>query len=99
MLDLLADTGVGITVYDNLSNGKLEFIQDILPSRTSSFVKADILDRERLVEEIKGHELVWHLAANTDIINSHDYPQRDSTMASSEPSTCLRPCGCRVCRT
>ena len=77
VLDLLADTGVGITVYDNLSNGKLEYIEHHLSKPNIRFVKDDILNRELLVEEIKDHDLIWHLAANTDIINSHDYPARD----------------------
>jgi UDP-glucose 4-epimerase len=77
VLDLLADTGVGITVYDNLSNGRLDYINRHLSKQDIRFLKGDILNRELLVEEIKNHELVWHLAANTDIINSHDYPARD----------------------
>ena len=77
VLDLLADTGVGITVYDNLSNGRIEYIEQHLSKPNIRFVKGDILDRELLASEIKDHELVWHLAANTDIINSHDYPERD----------------------
>ncbi|MDE2465080.1 MAG: GDP-mannose 4,6-dehydratase, partial [Alphaproteobacteria bacterium] len=42
-----------------------------------TFVEADICNIERLTKEIEGHDLVWHLAANTDIINSHHSPQRD----------------------
>ena len=77
VLDLLAPTGIQFTVYDNLTNGKLEYIEAHLSRQNVTFVKADILDLERLVEATRGHDVVWHLAANTDIINSHDQPSRD----------------------
>jgi UDP-glucose 4-epimerase len=77
VLDLLAPTGVHFTVYDNLANGKLEYIAEHLRRPNVTFVEADVLDLERLVATTRGHDLVWHLAANTDIINSHDHPSRD----------------------
>lgn len=77
VLDLLAPSDVHFTVYDNLTNGKLEYIESHLSRPNVTFLKADILDRERLIEATRGHNLVWHLAANTDIINSHDQPSRD----------------------
>lgn len=77
VLDLLAPTGVEFVVYDNLSNGRLEYIETQLRRPNVSFVEADILDRDKLIETTRGCDLVWHLAANTDIINSHDDPSRD----------------------
>jgi UDP-glucose 4-epimerase len=77
VLDLLAPSGVHFTVYDNLTNGKLDYIESHLSRPNVTFIKADILDRERLTEATRGQDLVWHLAANTDIINSHDQPSRD----------------------
>jgi UDP-glucose 4-epimerase len=77
VLDLLAPTGVHITVYDNFSHGKQAYIESHLARPNVTVVKADILDREKLIETMRGHDLVWHLAANTDIINSHDHPERD----------------------
>jgi UDP-glucose 4-epimerase len=77
VLDLLAPTGVEFVVYDNLSNGRLEYIEGHLQRPNVTFVKADIMDRERLMENVRGCDVVWHLAGNTDIINSHDDPSRD----------------------
>src|SRR6266487_689614 len=77
VLDLLAPTGVHITVYDNFSHGKRAYIDSHLSRPNISVVKADILDRDKLIEATRGQDLVWHLAANTDIINSHDHPERD----------------------
>jgi UDP-glucose 4-epimerase len=77
VLDLLAATGIAFTVYDDLSNGKLAFIEQHLKRPNVTFIQADILDAERLVKEMPGHDLVWHLAANTDIIGSHARPGND----------------------
>jgi UDP-glucose 4-epimerase len=78
VLDLLvSDDGPAFTVYDDLSNGKLAYIEKHLPHPNVDFVKGDILDRKALDAALKGHDLVWHLAANTDIIGSHEQPVRD----------------------
>ena len=77
VLDLLAPSGVEITVFDNLTNGKREYIEQHMSRPNVRFVKADIMELDRLIEATRGKDLVWHLAANTDIINSHDQPSRD----------------------
>jgi UDP-glucose 4-epimerase len=77
VLELLADTGAEFLVYDNLSNGRREYIESHLERSNVTFVEADIMSLDRLVEVTRGCDLVWHLAANTDIINSHDDPSRD----------------------
>jgi len=75
--DVLLPQGYQVTVYDNLSNGRREFIAHHLNNPAFRFVEADMLDLERLCEGVKGHDLVWHLAANTDIIGGHAQPDRD----------------------
>ncbi len=73
---LLADD-YEVTVYDNLSNGRKEFIERHLKNPKLHFVHADMMDLDRVTAESKGHDLVWHMAANTDIIGSHTQPDRD----------------------
>ena len=75
--DLLRADGYAVTVYDNLSNGHREFIERHIGKPDFKFVHADILDTDRLAAEMKGHDLVWHLAANTDIIGGAEQPRRD----------------------
>jgi UDP-glucose 4-epimerase len=77
ILDCLLSQGYEVTVYDNLSNGRLEFIERHLSNPRMLFVRADCLDYLQLLEAMKGHDLVWHMAANTDIIGSHTQPDRD----------------------
>ncbi|MGC8692309.1 MAG: NAD-dependent epimerase/dehydratase family protein [Thermoplasmata archaeon] len=52
-----------ITVYDNLSTGKKEWID----GKRVNFVLGDILDFENLKKYMKGHDIVIHLAANPDV--------------------------------
>lgn len=67
----LADRLLGmdkkVTVYDNLSSGKMENIQHNMDKKGFNFIKADLLDVKVLKEAMTGHDLVWHLGANTDI--------------------------------
>ena len=56
-----------VTVYDNLSTGREEFISPHLGEPYFKFVKADLLDFGTLFREMKDHESVWHIAANPDI--------------------------------
>jgi UDP-glucose 4-epimerase len=56
-----------VTVYDNLSSGKEEFIAHHKGKKNFKFVKGDLLDPKALGEAIKGHDMVHHLAANPDI--------------------------------
>ncbi len=71
-----------VTVYDNLSTGKEEFVQHHIGKKGFRFVKADLLDVERLVKEMKGHDSVWHMAANPDIRKG-----TESTMVDLEQNT------------
>jgi UDP-glucose 4-epimerase len=56
-----------VTVYDNLSSGKLEFISHHLDQRNFNFIQADLLDFSTLKQAIAGHDIVFHLAANPDV--------------------------------
>jgi UDP-glucose 4-epimerase len=55
-----------VTVYDNLSIGRREFIAEDLASGRASLVEGDALDLERLERSVAGHDLVVHLAANPE---------------------------------
>lgn len=65
--DLLLENGYQVTVYDNLSSGKKRWIEHHHGHEKFNFIHADLLDLDSLEKEMKGHDLVWHLAANTDI--------------------------------
>ena len=56
-----------VTAYDNLSSGSRDHIAAHLDNPRFTFVHGDILDPVSLVAAMAGHDVVWHLAANTDI--------------------------------
>ncbi len=64
---LLSDNNNRITVYDNLVSGKKENIAHCLGNGNLKFIEADLLDYAALTEAMKGHDIIWHLGANTDI--------------------------------
>jgi len=66
LVDRLVTRGA-VTVYDNLSSGKKEFIEQHLGKKDFSFSQADLLDLETLRKVITGHDVVFHLAANPDV--------------------------------
>ncbi len=73
----LINDGYEVTVFDNLSNGKKEFISSLFSNQRMNFIEADITDLDSLIENMEGHDLIWHLAANTDIIGGVEKPSRD----------------------
>jgi UDP-glucose 4-epimerase len=65
LVDRLVNLGE-VTVYDNLSSGKKEFIEHHLAKEGFAFIQKDLLDFEKLKESMAGHNVVFHLAANPD---------------------------------
>ena len=76
LIDALAPNNA-VTVYDNLSSGKKEFIAPHLKKKNFKFIKGDVLDVKFLNQSIKGHDLVFHLASNPDISLSVKNPRLD----------------------
>jgi len=66
LVDHLVARGDEVTVYDNLSLGRREFLESALAAG-ARLVVADLLDLDRLERELAGHAVVWHLAASSDI--------------------------------
>ena len=65
LVDKLMRLG-GVTVYDNLSSGKEEFIEHHFGRESFHFIKADLLEHETLQMAMKGHGIVFHMAANPE---------------------------------
>lgn len=74
-----------ITVYDDLSSGRKEFIAPFVKSGRVRFIRADILDTRTLHKALKGHDLVFHLAANPDI--RHGIEETDTDLRLGTLST------------
>ena len=55
-----------VTVYDNLSVGKREFLAGPLSTNSCQLVIGDALDLDSLTRAMQGHDVVFHLAANPE---------------------------------
>ena len=62
-----------LTIYDNLSSGKIENVSDVPEAK---FVKGDILDLKTLLSQEK-MDLIYHLAAQVVVPYSMENPMED----------------------
>ncbi len=76
LCERLLDEGWRVIAYDNLMLGQEAFLDPLKP-RGLTFVKADLLDLDPLVEAMRGADAVFHLAANSDISYGRSYTDWD----------------------
>jgi len=67
MAERLVREGHTVTAYDNLSLGKREFLDELIAGGRCTLVVGDLLDKAKVCQAMAGHDLVIHLAANSDI--------------------------------
>lgn len=56
-----------VTVYDNFSSGKKEFLTKVIGRSNLKIIKGDVLDLEKLSSAIKNHGILYHFSANADV--------------------------------
>ncbi len=59
--------GHEVTVFDNLRSGKTEHIKEFEENKNFNFLEGDLLDKPSICRSLKGIDIVFHLAANSDI--------------------------------
>ncbi len=69
----LLDQGAEVTIYDNLSSGKIQNVND---NPKAKFIKGDILDLKTLCNLPK-FDLIYHLAAQVVVPYSMENPTED----------------------
>jgi len=67
LVQKLLSEGGEVVVYDNLSMGTREHIAAFLENPRFTFIHDDLLNMPSLVQAMSGAEVVFHLAANSDI--------------------------------
>ncbi len=67
LVDRFIEKGSKVTVYDNLSSGKIEFIKNHLENPNFTLIEGDLLDQEAIEEACKDTDFVCHVAANPDV--------------------------------
>src|SRR5882724_8368109 len=66
--EVLLAQGQSVTVIDNMSNGQAEWLQGIGSHPHFRFCNSDVRDTAAVCEMIRGADVVWHLAANTNMV-------------------------------
>jgi len=69
----LTSLGCDVTIYDNLSNGKLQNVKDVPKAK---FIKGDILNFKKLCTTEKV-DIIYHLAAQVVVPYSMENPTED----------------------
>jgi UDP-glucose 4-epimerase len=98
MVERLLAEGKSVTVYDNLSSGRREWIEHNIGRPGFTFIQADLLEPRRLREAMAAHDLVIHLGANTDIPGGNQNVRLDlenCTIATHNVLEAMRATGIR----
>jgi UDP-glucose 4-epimerase len=74
LVDRLLSEGNEVVVYDNLSMGRREHVARFLDHPRFRFVHDDVLNIAPLTEAMGGADVVFHLAANSDIRSAIENP-------------------------
>lgn len=79
LVDILLENGHFVVAIDNMLLGKKENIEHNLSNKNFRFYKCEILDYESLNQMFKENnfDVVFHMAANSDIAKSHINPDID----------------------
>src|SRR3954451_13757536 len=77
LVDRLLADGHAVTAYDNLSTGQAKFLDAAKGKPAFKLVEGDLLDEKKLGDSMKGHDFVFHLAANADVRFGTHHPRKD----------------------
>jgi UDP-glucose 4-epimerase len=67
IVDRLAQIAASVTIYDNFSTGREQFISHHAENPKIRIVRADVLDGERIKKEMANCDFVFHFQANADV--------------------------------
>ncbi|HTU77307.1 MAG TPA: NAD-dependent epimerase/dehydratase family protein [Solirubrobacteraceae bacterium] len=98
LADRLLDMGVAVTILDNLSTGRREFLAGLVGAEGMQLIEGDVLDIHTLEDAVDGCDWVFHLQANADLRRGLEHPRRDleqNTIATSNVLEAMRATGAR----
>ena len=89
LVDLLIRKGWEVSILDNLSSGRLTWIQGHLKAGKATFYRGDINDRKCVGKAMDGCEVVFHLAADPVIRGGFSSAaKRNSPIRNNVLGTC-----------
>jgi UDP-glucose 4-epimerase len=77
LADRVLAAGVEVTILDDFSTGRREFVADALGDGGARLVEGDVLDPSALEDALSGCDLVFHMQANADVRHGLEHPRRD----------------------
>lgn len=80
LVDKLVEKGDKVTVLDNLSTGNRQFLKQHENNNKFRLIEGDITDTKSVETAIKGVDIVYHLAANSDTIKGAEKTDIDLKM-------------------
>jgi UDP-glucose 4-epimerase len=98
LADRLLDMGVEVTILDDFSTGRREFVADACSAAGARLLEGDVLHIPTLEQAIDGCDWVFHLQANADLRRGLDHPRRDleqNTIATANVLEAMRARGVR----
>jgi len=67
LVENLLRRGCIVTAYDNLASGKRAWLESCLRDQRFEFAEGDLSDYDNLEKQMRGSDIVWHFAANTNM--------------------------------
>jgi UDP-glucose 4-epimerase len=77
LVDRLLTLGKNVVAWDNLSTGRMQFLQSACSHTRFRLIRGDNLDLPGLTTAMRGCDLVVHLAANADVRFGIEHPSKD----------------------
>ena len=77
LTDAVLALGHRVTVIDNMSTGREEFLSPLTGNPNFELVKGDILDSVKMLDLVQGKDVVVHLSANADVRFGWNHPRLD----------------------
>ena len=88
----LVQSGIKVTVLDNLLTGKMENISHLMDNALFRFIKGDIENKNKVITAIKGQDAVYHLAGISDIGDAMISPIKTSKINILDTLNILEGC-------
>ena len=98
LTDRLLSEGKAVVAWDNFSTGQERFLADALKHPRFTLIRGDNLDVSALKQAMQGCDFVFHLAANADIKEGWNHPEKDlqqNTIATFNVLEAMRANGVR----
>ena len=96
LVDRLLKDGYKVIGWDNLSTGRIRFLEDVLKNPNFTFIQGDNMDVDSLSNAMIGCDTVFHLAANADVRFGLNHPSKDlnqNTIATFNVLQAMQNCG------